>query len=109
MAKCSLQYLQNANQDRGENFSGTVKVSGIQLTNLRFADGSDHISVTKAELVDPAKIRDASIRNHGMETSAEKRKTLVTSRAHTEEANCSTTNFKAAKLEEVKTCGFSFE
>jgi len=94
-------FLEQIMADTLENYSGTVKVSGRQITNLRFADDIDLIAGSKAELAELTKKLDTTARNYGMEISAEKSKTMVTSRTRVDEDSEITVN--GTKLEEVKT------
>ena len=63
-----------------ENYAGRVKVAGREITNLRFADDIDLIAGAKEELADLTTRLDTVSRKYGMEISAEKSKTMVTSR-----------------------------
>ncbi len=48
--------------DALDNYSGTIRVSGRQITNLRFADDIDLIAGTKEELEELTKILDTDAR-----------------------------------------------
>jgi len=65
-------FLEQIMADTLENYSGAVKLSGRQITNLRFADGIDLIAGSKTELAELTKQLDTTARNYSMEISAEK-------------------------------------
>ena len=67
-----------------ENFSGTVKIAGREVTTLRFADDIDLLAGSREELAGLASRLDSTVQKYGMEISAEKSKTMVTSRTTTE-------------------------
>ena len=96
-------FLEQIMTDALDNYSGTVRVSGRQITNLRFADDIDLIAGTKEELEELTKRLDTTARKYGMEISAEKSKTLVTSRIAAEVANGTIIKVDRTELEEVKT------
>ena len=88
-----------------ENFSGTVKIAGREATNLRFADDIDLLAGSREELADLTSRLDSTAKKYGMEISAEKSKTMVTSRTT---AGGSDVKIKVgeAELEAVKTFGY---
>ena len=73
--------------ETSENFSGTVKVAGREITNVRFADDIDLIAGSKEELEDLTTRLDTVVRKHGMEIGAEKSKTMVTARTNVEDTS----------------------
>ena len=96
-------FLERIMTDALENFSGTVKISGRQITNLRFADDIDLIAGSTAELAELTSRLDKAASKYGMEISAAKSKTMVTSRIHIDESINSEIIVGGTKLEEVKT------
>ena len=90
-----------------ENFSGTVKIAGREVTNLRFADDIDLLGGSREELADLTTRLDTAARKYGMEISAEKSKTMVTSRTTTNAATVEGSDIKIkvgeVELEAVKT------
>ena len=55
-----------------ENFSGTVKIAGIEEKNLRFADDIDLLAGSREELADLTSRLDSTAKKYGMEISAGK-------------------------------------
>ena len=96
-------FLEQIMTEALDNYSGTIRVSGRQITNLRFADDIDLIAGTKEELEELTKRLDTEARKYGMEISAEKSKTLVTSRIAAEVASDTIIKVAGTELEEVKT------
>ena len=68
--------------DALEDFDGSVKVGGREISNLRFADDIDLIAGSREELVDLTSRLDSAARRFGMEICHEKSKILTTSRQH---------------------------
>ena len=60
-----------------ENFNGTISIGGRQITNLRFADGVDGISVEEDELTKLVHNLDTAAEKFGMEIIAEKIKIMT--------------------------------
>ena len=90
-----------------DNFSGTVKIAGREVKNLRFADDIDLLGGSREELADLTTRLDTAARKYGMEISVEKSKTMVTSRTTTNAATVEGSDIKInvgeVELEAVKT------
>ncbi len=63
-----------------ETFGGSVEFDGRAISNLRFADDIDLIARSKEELKELTERFDKTARTCGKEISAEKSKTMFTSR-----------------------------
>ena len=66
--------------DALEDFDGSVKGGGREISNLRFADDIDIIAGSRDEFVNLTSRLDSAVRRFGMEISDEKSKILTTSR-----------------------------
>eukprot|EP00794_Sanderia_malayensis_P009858 gene9858-biopygen8121 len=73
-------FLEQIMMEALEDYSGTVKVAGREINNLRFADNIDLVAGSKEELANLPTRLDTVSRKYGMEISAEKSKIMVTSR-----------------------------
>ena len=88
-----------------ENFSGTVKIAGREVKNLRFANDIDLLAGSREELADLTSKLDSTAKKYGTEISAEKGKTMVTSRTTAKGSDVKIKVGKA-KLEGVKTFSY---
>eukprot|EP00794_Sanderia_malayensis_P009660 gene9660-biopygen7980 len=73
-------FLEQIMMEALEDYSGTVKVAGQEINNLRFADDIALVAGSKEELANLTTRLDTVSRKYGMEISAEKSKIMVTSR-----------------------------
>ena len=80
------------------NFSGTISINCIDISNFQFADDIDLIVGSEEELQELTITLERRTRAYGMEISAEKRKIMVNSRI----APRSTILMNLECLEEVK-------
>ena len=95
-------FLEQIMSDALEEFTGSVRVGGREISNLRFADDIDLIAGYKEELKELTKRLDTTARSYGMEISAEKSKVMVTSRNIEQTGQCEI-EINREKLQEVTT------
>jgi len=84
-----------------ESFEGNVRIGGLSINNLRFADDIDLITGSMKELAELTERLDKSASAFGMEISAEKSKMMVTPATNENNTNVPIT-VNGSKLQFVK-------
>lgn len=90
-----LEYIMS---DALEGFDGSVRIGGVQICNLRFADDIDLIAASVEELVNLTERVDSSARSLGMQINASKTKVMA---APSGDGDLSQVKVDGTSLEEV--------